>query len=81
MTRKNQTSFVEISVEDSGVGISKDDQKRLFKLFGFLSHSKKINTRGVGLSLAIAKMITEEFGGEITVDSTIGMGSTFSFKF
>ena len=63
------------------MGISEEDQKKLFKLFGFLTHNQKMNTKGVGLGLVIAKMITEKFDGEITLDSTVGVGSTFTFRF
>jgi signal transduction histidine kinase len=45
---------LEITVEDTGIGIAKDDQKKLFKLFGFLSDSKKLNTKGIGLGLVIS---------------------------
>jgi signal transduction histidine kinase len=68
-------------VQDSGVGISEEDQKKLFKLFGLLSHNQRMNTKGVGLGLVIGKMITEKFDGDISLDSTVGVGSTFTFKF
>ena len=73
--------FIQIAVQDSGVGISEDDQKKLFKLFGFLSHNQRMNTKGVGLGLVIGKMITEKFDGAIALDSKVGEGSTFTFKF
>ena len=47
--------LVEISVEDSGVGISEENQCKLFKLFGFIQDSSQMNTQGIGLGLAIAK--------------------------
>jgi len=50
-------------VKDSGCGIKKDDQKKLFKLFGFLDSTKEINTKGIGLGLHISKKIVDEFGG------------------
>ena len=78
---ENESKFIQISVQDSGVGISKEDQKKLFKLFGFLAHNQKMNTKGVGLGLVIGKMITEKFDGAITLESTVGVGSTFTFKF
>ena len=40
-----------------------------------------MNTKGVGLGLVIGKMITEKFDGAITLESTVGEGSTFTFKF
>jgi K+-sensing histidine kinase KdpD len=42
-------------VKDSGVGISKANQEKLFKLFGFLDETQEINKNGVGLGLVIAK--------------------------
>jgi len=52
-----------LSVIDSGVGIRVVDQMKLFKLFGTIKSTRKLNTKGVGLGLSITKMICEEFGG------------------
>lgn len=46
--------MVQISVKDSGIGIKKEDQDKLFKLFGFLDNTKEINSKGVGLGLHIS---------------------------
>ena len=48
------SEFIHISVEDTGIGISEQDQKKLFKLFGFLESSAGRNKQGVGLGLAIS---------------------------
>jgi len=50
---------------------------KLFKLFGRLKSTRKVNTKGVGLGLSITKMISEEFGGTVTVHSKKGQGSVF----
>lgn len=50
-------SLIEISVEDTGIGISEQDQGKLFKLFGFLESSGNMNLKGTGLGLAIAYKI------------------------
>eukprot|EP00356_Strombidium_inclinatum_P007324 CAMPEP_0170487744 /NCGR_PEP_ID=MMETSP0208-20121228/6484_1 /TAXON_ID=197538 /ORGANISM="Strombidium inclinatum, Strain S3" /LENGTH=92 /DNA_ID=CAMNT_0010762121 /DNA_START=2140 /DNA_END=2418 /DNA_ORIENTATION=+ len=70
-----------LSVSDTGVGITPADQAKLFKLFGCLQATRRINTKGVGLGLAICKMIAEEFGGEVAVLSKKGSGSTFFASF
>jgi len=56
-----------VSVSDTGTGISEANQARLFKLFGFIEETQEINTNGIGLGLAICKMIVEQYGGSITV--------------
>ena len=46
--------MIQISVEDSGIGIKHEDKKKLFKLFGFLDASQELNAKGVGLGLHIS---------------------------
>ena len=70
-----------ISVQDTGVGISKKDQRKLFKMFGCLSSTRQMNTQGVGLGLYICKTISEEFGGKIFVQSQLKRGTRFTFSF
>ena len=71
--------MIQISVRDTGIGIKKEDHKKLFKLFGFLENSKDLNSKGVGLGLHISQQITQEFGGKILLDSDIGQGAKFTF--
>ena len=54
-------------VRDSGVGISRDDQAKLFKLFGTLQNTRQMNNHGVGLGLHICKQLVEQFDGSICV--------------
>ena len=61
--------MLEIQVIDTGIGIKENDLGKLFKLFGFLGTTKELNTKGIGLGLHISKMICQEFGGEIIVNS------------
>lgn len=58
---------VVISVLDTGVGIKRNDQKSLFKMFGTLNNTRQMNTHGIGLGLFICKKIVEEFKGAIFV--------------
>jgi signal transduction histidine kinase len=68
-------------VIDTGIGIAKADQKKLFKLFGFVQDSKQMNTKGIGLGLVISEQIVTQFNGDITFESEKDVGSTFTFKF
>lgn len=70
-----------VSVADTGPGIKKDDLSKLFTKFGKLetSFSKSTNTSGVGLGLYISKNLIEMSHGEITIESEVGKGTTFSF--
>jgi signal transduction histidine kinase len=71
---------VEISVQDSGVGIAPEDQARIFDEFAQVRHAHTASARdGSGLGLAIAKRIVEGHHGQLRVASTPGQGSTFSF--
>ena len=58
-----------VTVRDTGIGISEKNQNHLFKFFGFLKDSSKMNSNGVGLGLVISKQIAGQFDGDITVDS------------
>ncbi len=70
---------VEISVEDSGIGIRDDIRDRIFDSFLQADLSNTRKHEGSGLGLAIAKGIVELIGGKIWVKSTLGYGSTFGF--
>ena len=71
--------FLEIQVEDTGIGIKKEDMTKLIKLFGFLESTKELNTKGIGLGLHITKKITKMFDGNIVCHSNYGHGSNFIF--
>ena len=61
------------------MGIQNMDKAKLFKLFGFVSTTQDLNTRGIGLGLSITKKIISKFGGEIGFKSEWKKGSTFGF--
>lgn len=48
---------LEVQVKDNGIGINEENQKKLFKLFGFLNANEEMNTKGIGLGLYICKRI------------------------
>jgi signal transduction histidine kinase len=66
-----------IEVEDSGIGISAADQKKLFTRFFRTEVAMRKAIKGTGLGLSIVKAIVEGHGGEITVESAEGKGATF----
>jgi len=71
--------FIEISVEDTGHGISEEDQKKLFQPFQQLSSSLTRAYSGTGLGLNLCKKFVELHGGRIWVESEVGKGSRFVF--
>ncbi|MBF0106191.1 MAG: PAS domain-containing protein [Deltaproteobacteria bacterium] len=76
--RVDSARGVSITVSDTGVGISQNDQRRIFERFYRVGgHSLK---DGTGLGLAIVKHLVERLGGTISVDSTVGKGSSFTFS-
>ena len=68
-----------ISVSDTGPGISKADQEKIFEEFQQADGSSTREKGGTGLGLSIAKKIVEMHGGQIWVESTLGKGSNFKF--
>jgi signal transduction histidine kinase len=69
--------YWQISITDNGPGIEKQHFERIFKIFQKLSDSKNSNSTGIGL--AIVKKIVEMYGGEVWVESELGVGTTFFF--
>lgn len=70
---------VKVSVSDTGVGIEKEAQLRLFNKFEQLRNTVDPNSKGTGLGLVIAKGIVEAHGGRIWLESLEGRGTTFFF--
>src|SRR5262249_32149043 len=71
--------FLEVVVSDTGVGISREDQKKLFTRFFRVESPATREASGTGLGLAIVKSIIEKLGGEIWAESQLRKGSAFHF--
>jgi signal transduction histidine kinase len=67
-----------ISVTDRGIGVARSEQKKIFEKFYRAEDSLVHETKGSGLGLALVRHIMEAHGGEVTVDSALGRGSTFT---
>jgi len=73
--------YASFSIKDSGVGISKQDQKHIFDKFYRVSTGDLANKKGTGLGLSLSKQIMDEHKGKIEVNSEPGKGSTFTLTF
>lgn len=71
---------IQIAVHDTGVGISPEDQSRLFEEFKQVGRDRARKAEGTGLGLALTKRLVELHGGTIRVDSAAGKGSTFTVE-
>ena len=78
---KLKDGVVEITVSDQGIGISLENQRRIFERFYRVDPARSRSTGGTGLGLAIVKHVCENHGGEVSVWSVPGQGSTFTMKF
>lgn len=71
---------VEIAVTDRGIGISEEDQQRVFERFYRSDQARSRRTGGTGLGLSIVKHAVQRHGGEVRVWSRVGRGSTFTIQ-
>jgi two-component system sensor histidine kinase SenX3 len=72
--------LIEIAVTDQGIGISEKDRERIFERFYRVDPARSRATGGTGLGLAIVKHVAASHGGEVTVWSSEGQGSTFTLR-
>ncbi|MDZ4183772.1 MAG: PAS domain S-box protein [Desulfuromonadales bacterium] len=77
-TDRNEVKL-RFAIQDSGIGMSAEQQARLFSAFSQADTSTTRKYGGTGLGLTISKQLVEMMGGELTVESAAGQGSTFSF--
>lgn len=75
-----KNKYVKISVEDTGEGISKENQKHLFERFYRVDKARSRATGGTGLGLHIVYQIAKAHGGTVNVESEPGVGSVFTLK-
>jgi CheY-like chemotaxis protein len=71
---------VKISVSDTGIGIDKEDQEKIFKEFHQTNQARDEGLGGTGIGLSLTRRLVEIHGGEIGVKSSLGKGTTFWFS-
>jgi signal transduction histidine kinase len=74
----SEDNQIKVEVSDTGIGIPKEALPRIFDEFYRAKNAKAIEMEGTGLGLSIARDVVEQHGGQISVESVEGEGSTFS---
>ncbi len=74
-------NHIHVAVQDTGIGIPADKQAEIFGSFSQVDNSLTRSHSGTGLGLAICKRLVELMGGDIWIESSLGIGSTFHFTF
>lgn len=78
MERKGKEEHIRLAVQDTGIGIPPEQQARIFDRFYRVDKGRSRQMGGTGLGLAIAEWIVQAHGGTIHLQSTVGVGSTFT---
>ncbi len=79
VTAQEASGLIQIDVADTGIGISEEDQARLFSKFFRADNTSTREVSGTGLGLYITKHLIEAHGGDIWAESQLGKGTTFHF--
>ena len=77
LSLQSDNEWASVVISDTGIGLSKDEQHKIFDRFHRAVETRSRDARGVGLGLSIARSIAEVHGGRIEINSTPGKGSTF----
>jgi signal transduction histidine kinase/CheY-like chemotaxis protein len=80
LTETETKATLQVEITDTGIGIPQEAQARLFRPFTQVDSSTTRKYGGTGLGLAIVKQLVEQMGGQVSLRSTAGQGSVFSFS-
>ena len=81
ITTQSTTRHLIIRIQDNGIGMSKETQRRIFEKF-YRAHTGNLhNVKGFGLGLSYVKTIVDAHKGKVKVDSVIGKGTVFTLEF
>lgn len=79
-TVDNDDNFIELTVSDSGIGIAPSEVQRIFERFYRVDYARSRDSGGTGLGLSIVKHVAAAHGGQVSVWSQPGQGSTFTIR-
>ena len=77
---KKEKTLLEVSVKDRGIGMTPEEERRVFQPFSRQTQNQARNYMSNGVGLSICKQICDQFEGKIKVNSVLGIGSTFTFS-